>query len=334
MREAAARGTRVELSAQHMTAIAEYEPADLVIGVQAGATLADIAGATAPNNQFLALDPPVADDTTIGSIVARALAGPLRHAHGTPRDQVLGLEVVTGDGRVLEFGGRVVKNVAGYDVVRLLVGSRGTLGFITRVNLRLKPAPAVDETIAAACGSFAQAVDLIDAMQQLDPVALEIVSWPEWTVLARFHGNAEAVADGIAQVGRLAPTHRRFAGSDEWHVLNRAEAGSAVRVRLAHLPSRLRETFDEAAHFAQAGALMGVRFAIHAGSGIVRVLADQAGASAVSAAQAQRERMIKNGGSLIMERLAGSPADEPADAITRGLMEKIKTVFDPAGVLG
>src|SRR5688572_15752800 len=249
MLDAAERGAKVKLAATNMTAVAEYEPADLVIAVQAGATLADIAAATAPHNQFLALDPPVADDTSIGSIIANAVAGPLRHAHGTPRDQVLGLEVVTGDGRVLEFGGRVVKNVAGYDVVRLIVGSRGRLGFITRVNLRLKPAPAVDESIAVPCASYEQAVDLVDAMQQLDPVALEVSSWPEWTLLARFHGNEEAVTAGIATVASLAPASRHFAGGDEWRIFNRVESGSAVRVRFANLPSLLRDTFAAADSF-------------------------------------------------------------------------------------
>src|SRR5687768_6975102 len=154
VREAAVARRRIKLSAQNMTAVSEYEPADLVISVHAGATLADIARAAAPHNQFLALDPAVDASTTIGSIVATNAAGPLRLAHGTPRDQVLGLEVVTGDGRVLEFGGKVVKNVAGYDIVRLLIGSRGALGFITRVNIRLKPSPAFDRTAILTVDSY------------------------------------------------------------------------------------------------------------------------------------------------------------------------------------
>jgi glycolate oxidase FAD binding subunit len=247
---------------------------------------------------------------------------------------VLGLEVVTGDGRVLEFGGRVVKNVAGYDVVRLIVGSRGRLGFITRVNLRLKPAPAVDETIAVGCGSFEQAVDLVDAMQQLDPVALEIASWPEWTLLARFHGNREAVAAGIATVASLAPASRRFSGGAEWRAFNRVEAGSAVRVRFANLPSGLRETFAVASDFASDAGLADARFAAHAGSGIVRVLADHDTAGALAAAREQGERLTAQGGSVIMERLAGAAPDQPRDATIRKLMDQIRTVFDPAGVLG
>src|SRR5687768_6722174 len=154
VRAAAAAGRKIGLSARNMTSVSEYEPADLVISVQAGATLGDIARAAAPHNQFLALDPAVSAETSIGSIVATNAAGPLRFAHGTPRDQVLGLEVVTGDGRVLEFGGKVVKNVAGYDIVRLLIGSRGALGFITRVNIRLKPSPAFDRTAILTVDSY------------------------------------------------------------------------------------------------------------------------------------------------------------------------------------
>ncbi|MGQ0562059.1 MAG: FAD-binding oxidoreductase, partial [Gemmatimonadota bacterium] len=275
LRQASAHGRRIDLTARNLTAVAEYEAADLVISVQAGATLAGIAAATMPHNQLLALDPAVRPTTSIGAIVARDAAGPLRYAHGTPRDQVLGLEVVTGDGRILEFGGKVVKNVAGYDVVRLLVGSRGTLGFFTKIHLRLKPAPAVDRTVVVQPGSFVAAADLADGIERerLDPVALEIVSAPAWTLLARFHGNEEMVADAVRRSARLAGTYRVFDGPAEWHELLLAEAYAAVNVRLANLPSRLRETVAHATRFAERARLAHARFALHAGNGIVRVLA-------------------------------------------------------------
>ena len=170
----------IVMTSARMHAIAEYEPADLVIAVETGASHAQIADAVTPHNQFLALDPPVLAQSTFGATIATGAAGPLRYAHGTPRDQVLGLEIVTGDGRVLHFGGRVVKNVAGYDIVRLMVGSRGTLGFITRVHVRLKPQPEVDRTVAVRAASFGEVADVMEAALTagLEPAALEILSAP------------------------------------------------------------------------------------------------------------------------------------------------------------
>lgn len=335
VRDAQATGTRVKLSAAAMTQVAEYEAADLVISVQAGATLADIARAASPNNQFLALDPAVHAATTIGSIVATNAAGPLRYAHGTPRDQVLGLEMVTGDGRVMEFGGRVVKNVAGYDIVRLLVGSRGRLGFITRVNLRLKPLPDVDRTAMVDVDSYEAAVDVVDAIHdaRLDPVALEIVSAPSWRVLVRFHGNQLAVSDGVERVAGLGPSSI-VDGAAVWSDLAAAEAATPVLLRVANLPSRLRPTMESARTLVGSAGLSNARYAVHAGSGIIRVLADAAGPDAADAIRAVRASVAGQGGSVRAERIPGVHVEDDIDRANRALMEQITKVFDPAGIFG
>jgi FAD/FMN-containing dehydrogenase len=336
VREAASAGRKLRLSARNMTAVSEYEPADLVISVQAGATLADIARAAAPHNQFLALDPAVDATTSIGSIVATSAAGPLRFAHGTPRDQVLGLEVVTGDGRVLEFGGKVVKNVAGYDIVRLLIGSRGALGFITRVNIRLKPAPAVDRTAIVTVDSHEAAVDIVDAIHdaRLDPVALEIMSTPHWLVLARFHGNAEAVADGIARMSSMGQTTISD-GAHQWTALAAAEAETPINVRLANMPSLLRDTITRSRRLAEDMGFASARFAIHAGSGIVRVLAGEAQpADAGGILRDTRTAIVEKGGTLRVERMPGVDVEEDLDETTRSLMKNLTRIFDPAGVFG
>src|SRR5688500_7353226 len=116
----------IVLSALRMSGVAEYEPADLTVSVEAGCSLHALQSKLLVHRQYLALDPPGSVASTIGAIVSRADAGPLRLSHGTPRDHVLGLELVTGDGRVMNLGGRVVKNVAGYDLVKLGIGARGT----------------------------------------------------------------------------------------------------------------------------------------------------------------------------------------------------------------
>src|SRR5690606_26707295 len=128
---APARSADIVLSTRRLRGRIDSEPADLVVGTDAGVPLERLQQRLASDGQELALDPPYAGDATIGATIATAAAGPLRAGYGTARDHVLGLEVVTGDGRRIHFGGRVVKNVAGYDGVRLLTGSRGTLGIIT-----------------------------------------------------------------------------------------------------------------------------------------------------------------------------------------------------------
>lgn len=336
----------VVLSSTRMHSVAEYEPADLVIGVQTGATLEEIGTVVAPYNQFLALDPPVSSKSTIGATIATGAYGPLRIAHGTPRDQVLGIEMVTGDGRVMHFGGRVVKNVAGYDFVRLLVGSRGTLGFVTGVNLRLKPQPEIDRTIGVEASSFAEVADLADAIlaSGLEPVALEIYSGSAaervtrtatWILLARLQGNDTAVRDAYGRVIALAgnATTRTIAAI-EWRGLAEHEAAAAVKLRVANLPSTLRDTAAVALRIAQRAELINPQLAIHAGDGIVRLLADEAGAGFAETIEAERAAMSQHGGTIIIEKMPhGLEFEAFGHADGLRIMAELKKVFDPAGIL-
>lgn len=320
------------VSSVKLNHIAEYEPADLVVSAEAGVTLDALAHATAHNNQFLALDPPD-PSATLGKVVATGAAGPLRCAHGTPRDQVLGLSVVAGDGRMLGFGGKVVKNVAGYDVVRLMVGSRGTLGFITGVHIRLKPLPAVDRTLVVRADDPDELIALARAMNaaHLDPAALEIVSRPQWQLWIRLHGNNDAVVDLTQRVNELTGTEEQNA--DTWLALAREEAGSAVCIRMAGLPSLLPNTLREASALAQAVGISDRWFAIHANEGIVRLMGSSATSNS-AALEAARAAMIEAGGSLIVERFPGENPGLNQAGRNAELMRQIRKVFDPAGILG
>jgi glycolate oxidase FAD binding subunit len=132
------RATNV-LSLADDRGVVEYVPGDLTITVRAGTTLAEIAETLGAAGQWLPLDPLGRDtSTTIGAVVATGSYGPLAAWYGTPRDQVLGLTVVTGNGVILKTGGRVVKNVAGFDLTRLMTGAWGTLGVITQVTMRVR----------------------------------------------------------------------------------------------------------------------------------------------------------------------------------------------------
>jgi glycolate oxidase FAD binding subunit len=144
-----------------MTGIVEYEPADLTLTAMAGIRGRDLLSRTSSSGQWLPLDPPGWGDATLGGLLATGESGSVAQIYGRTRDLTLGLTLVAGDGRVLDVGGRVVKNVAGFDLVRLAVGSRGALGLITRASVRLFPrperdvgllvsAPSIDELLPAA----------------------------------------------------------------------------------------------------------------------------------------------------------------------------------------
>jgi glycolate oxidase FAD binding subunit len=142
-----------ELSIRDLAEVIEYVPGDLTITVGAGMSLAMIEALTARHGQWLTLDPFGSPDGTIGATIATASSGPLATGFGAPRDLVLGVEAVMGMGSIVRAGGRVVKNVAGFDLTRLLTGSRGTIGAITEVSLRLRARPPIDESVAITIAS-------------------------------------------------------------------------------------------------------------------------------------------------------------------------------------
>lgn len=140
-------GGEIVLSTARLNRLLEHEPGDLTAIVEAGIRLSDLQAVLAPHGQMLALDPP--GDPTIGACLAGDLSGPRRHRYGAMRDLVIGVTVVLADGTVASSGGKVVKNVAGYDLGKLFSGSRGRLGLIARVALRLHPRPAAEATVVA-----------------------------------------------------------------------------------------------------------------------------------------------------------------------------------------
>ena len=135
------------LSTRRLDRVLEHEPGDLTAIVEAGIRLSALQERLAAHGQMLALDPP--GDPTVGACLAGDLSGPRRHRYGAMRDLVIGVTVVLADGTVASSGGKVVKNVAGYDLAKLFAGSRGRLGLIARVALRLHPRPAAEATVVA-----------------------------------------------------------------------------------------------------------------------------------------------------------------------------------------
>ena len=152
------------LDTRTLDGIRAYEPSELVVTVAAGTPLATLEAALREKNQYLPFEPPqfvwsqssaAGSTTTVGGMVAAGLSGPARASAGSVRDYVLGVQIINGRGQPLRFGGQVIKNVAGYDVSRLMVGARGTLGLITEVSLKVLPLPAAEATLVFPVGQAA-----------------------------------------------------------------------------------------------------------------------------------------------------------------------------------
>ena len=144
-----------------MSGVVEHSAGDLVARVQAGARMGDVAAVLARAGQEIALDVP--DEATVGGVVAIGLAGPRRLRYGTPRDLLIGITIVRADGTVAKSGGKVVKNVAGYDLGKLFAGSAGTLGLITEATFRLHPLPAARAYVTAEYVAVSVACDAVAA---------------------------------------------------------------------------------------------------------------------------------------------------------------------------
>lgn len=226
--------------------IVEYEPGDLTITVGAATTIAELDAVTAANKQWCPLSPWGGDDGSVGATIATATGGPYAHALGFPRDLVLGLECVDGTGKVLRPGGKVVKNVAGFDLVRLMTGAWGTLGAITRVSLRLRARPAVDETwMIATDAERAPELQLALRRCTTPPIACEIV---DVGVLVRIAGNAAFVAAARAAVQSEGVATKR--DGTAWTELRKTTRRRAPKTPLSAevraLNDGVRRAFDPA----------------------------------------------------------------------------------------
>ncbi len=176
----------IALSLRGLNRVIHYEPADLTIGVEAGMTLGEFQELVGRHNLWLPLDPRGGSASTIGGIIAANAAGPLRQGYGGPRDMVIGLKVATTGGEIIKSGGRVVKNVAGYDLGKLFTGSAGTLGVVVEANLKLFTRPATRASFSFKIRSLDVASELRRAILRspLDPIRLVLLDAPALALLA------------------------------------------------------------------------------------------------------------------------------------------------------
>jgi FAD/FMN-containing dehydrogenase len=251
------------VSTARLNQIIEHEPADLIAVAQAGVKLTDFNSKLRENGQWLPLDPPDDGRATLGGVVANGLGGAQQFGYGRPRGMVIGMKVVLADGSVIRTGGRVVKNVAGYDLSKLFTGSRGSLGIITELNFKLRPRPEREATVVipgVALDLLNKARDIVAA--RLFPVAVEILSpafakliglsADEPVLLVRFAGNEVGVKYQIEQV------RGEVIADDEWiwRSIASASLGHTASVLPTSLPALIKD-IDVAGAVWQIGAADG-----------------------------------------------------------------------------
>lgn len=364
-------GSRVDavLDMRRMNRILAHEHGDMTATIEAGASLRAVNQALAVHGQTLPLDPPFADRATIGGLLATNDSGPLRHRYGTPRDLVIGIQLATTDGVLAKAGGQVVKNVAGYDLCKLVTGSFGSLAAIVSATFKLSPLPAASKTLTIDVRDAAALAAIVKTMMasQLEPVAFEVVvshgslvvgrsstggdprstthDKRPTTILLRFASLPAVVDAQIAQAASLLHDHAtsiEISDGDAERALWEAHATASwdqpgAIVRASWLPAKI----DAALAALQGGATSGVaqgfspalvgRAAI--GAGLIRL----GGETAAQAAAVEQLRRSPIFGNIVIVR--GS--DELKAAVDvwgshgdrQPLFDSLKRAFDPNGVL-
>ena len=340
---AAGRPVRADdtVSLADHTGILEYVPGDLTLTARAGTRLRDIVAATEREGQWLPLDPWGGDDGTLGATLSTATAGPHAHATGLPRDVVLGMEFVTGAGTVIRCGGRVVKNVAGFDLTRMMIGSWGTLGVITSATVRLRGRPERTLTTAiAVADGRGDLSELATRLRQLPftPLACETVSpraaallglGDRTLLLVRLAGNERAVEAQRRAITAFGDS--RDVDESVWRALRTFETGSVAVWRWSHLPGRFGETWSAADRACRAvGGANGAAMHGNPARGVVRIVAHAT--SRVNGAELARAIRSWHG-TVNVERVPDDawPHMQPVadDRLSRG----IRDTFNPGGTL-
>lgn len=337
------------LDTTSLTAPLIHEAGDLTVLAGAGVLLSELQAELAGAGQFLALDPPSARrGATLGGVMSSGDAGPLRHRYGTLRELVIGVTVVLADGTVARSGGRVIKNVAGYDLAKLFCSAYGSLGLVADLWLRLHPLPERRCTVRVEA-TAAEAGGLVLAVlaSPLEPSALDFCRGACW---ARFEGTAagtQAQAEAAVGLARGSGLEAEVLGGDEdaaaWEQVATATSGGAFEgdgvtvLRAVTLPSEL-EAADTALQRAGQGAGVQVELASHAGIGVHtgRLTGGDAAAHAIVLAS-WRDFIADRGGSVSVRQ---HPPDLDDPALLAGppppgleVMRRVKKVFDPDGRL-
>jgi glycolate oxidase FAD binding subunit len=310
----------VTISTIRLNRVLQYEPRDLTISVEAGLPYAGLKQALAENGQMVPLDPGFAGESTIGGVIAANVSGPRRCLHGTARDMVIGMKFVTLEGKTVQTGGMVVKNVAGLDMAKMMIGSFGTLAAIAVINFRLQPIPLQTRTFVLEFQTVPDAMEARDVIHRgvLQPAALDILKQNgKYRLLIQAGGNAAV----LERYARELKTAEAFEGEDEERLwtgireftpafLNANPEGAVVRISCAL--SEVGNALEALPSTALARAGTGVCY------GYFENWRDAPGHGVVEYAPDQARRQV--------DLWPG----EPSDFAT---MKRVKQMFDPQSLL-
>lgn len=341
------------VSTAKMNRVIEYEPADLTATVEAGCTLATFNQLAAEHRQFIPLDPFGTEHSTLGGIIATASSGTLRCAYGTPRDWLIGIRVVHPNGGITKAGGKVVKNVAGYDLCKLYTGSFGSLAVIAEMSFKMRAMPPGEKTLVfysdqadALCSLALQIND-----SDVQPSAMELIapaannSLPiepnRYALVLRFLNEPETIESQINDAVRLGHTlqYSNLTDADArtfWRVYHESETDAqwTFSLRLSTLPAELEGMIKDIGQF-----LPQANWRAHASNGIVRV---HAGEDLFEGLQTRRRPKFiaelrqmtqARGGQLVILRAPQAIKDQldtwgEVGGAAR-LMRELKQKFDP-----
>ncbi|HYK85233.1 MAG TPA: FAD-binding oxidoreductase [Ktedonobacteraceae bacterium] len=351
----------VLLETGRLTRLLEHEAPDLTCQVEAGLTLAALQAQLATKGQWLALDPPDAQQATLGGLLASNTCGPKRLRYGSARDLVIGLQVVQANGEVARSGGRVVKNVAGYDLNKLYIGSLGTLGVIVEANFKLQPLPLAERTLLLTYTTAADAMQTVttvlgslitpSAMELIDPGAASDMSdffginlpTNGYTLALDFEGSAATIERQIDETRLLARKHGALMGDDLdgetqtrfWEAVREHMQGS-ITCKVAILVTQIAPYLAKITQVCRQQNLESATI-VHAGNGIlyIELRPSDATPRIVDAINTLRQHAQEARGSLVVEhcpvelkRLIDVWGKPGSDFY---MMQRLKHQFDPKG---
>lgn len=352
----------VGLSLLGLNRVVDYPARDMTITVEAGVAIEELAKTMAAQGQRLPIDVPHSDRATIGGVVATNTSGPRRYGAGTVRDYVIGITAVDGRGVAFKGGGRVVKNVAGYDFCKLLTGSMGALGVITQLTLKAKPIPEASEFLACSPTGLDEAERLLARLvgSSTTPAAIELLTGPDWQddpalatvgtgdrprLVVGFEGTRTEVdwmkqqlADEWREQGVGESSHIATSDADElWQRLSQfpAEDESPLVLRVNVLPSAVTRILDLVGRIDKEASVQ-----VHAGNGIVIVRFAEFTAEMVSrdlVGRLQPAAVAAGGNAVVLSSQGlGELTHRAVWGATRdddALMRRVKEQFDPKGIL-
>lgn len=350
------RAADIVLSAGKLTGIVEHSVGDLTVTVRAGTPFSEVQKLLRQKGQFVPVMPPTSADSTIGGLVAAAAGGPERVLYGSWRDLVIGMRVVYPNGQIIRCGGKVVKNVAGYDMNKLFVGSYGTLAFITEITLKLRPYPKHRELVIAESGNLTELIDLAANVlaSECVPSALELIrsragaAEPYRLAIGcdEVESAARYQADRIRQFAAGAGADIRFHtlvndGTDHfwadyrdyWRITPTrsltARAGFPITRMAELLPAYEQEAFSRGIQLDYAAGL---------GVGTLRLRLQSDDSQALGETVPVLRQLAENAGGYLVVEHAEPDLKKDLDvwgAIRGGLslMKGIKQTVDPAGIL-